>query len=222
MGYTYSVMEALDAINVLDLHHAYLIEDSADEFLKIQKKLKEAHPEAEVYVREFESLSIDDSRELTHIAGMRSLGTQLLICRAQSCTREAQNALLKLFEEPPSRTHFFICVPNVENMLPTLRSRMWMVSAFATQRIDTAGKQFLKATPRDRIAFIEPIVKEKDVAAASALLKDIETQLYITKQHITHPNSLQHIIDVRRVLHDKGASLKILLESVALTTPRIA
>ena len=46
-----------------------------------------------------------------------------LIPRAQDMNENAQNALLKLIEEPPSYAVFFLLTDNAEKLLPTVRSR---------------------------------------------------------------------------------------------------
>lgn len=46
-----------------------------------------------------------------------------LIPRAQDMTDSAQNALLKLIEEPPAYAVFFLLTDNAEKLLPTVRSR---------------------------------------------------------------------------------------------------
>ena len=46
-----------------------------------------------------------------------------LIPRAQDMSDSAQNALLKLLEEPPSYAVFFLLTDNADKLLPTVRSR---------------------------------------------------------------------------------------------------
>ena len=46
-----------------------------------------------------------------------------LIPRAQDMTENAQNALLKIIEEPPSYAVFLLLTDNAEKLLPTVRSR---------------------------------------------------------------------------------------------------
>lgn len=215
-------MDFSKVINISDLHHAYILEDGKDSFEALQKFLKDSYKNAEIHIRDFDSLGIDDSRTLAHLASMRSLGIQLFILNANSCTREAQNALLKLFEEPPERTHFFLSLSGSCDILPTLRSRVRIVSAHTKDRGDTLGKKFISATFKERIIILEPIVKEKDVHAAEMLLSDIEREMHERKEYIVHGSALQHILEVRRVIKDKGASLKVLMESVALTTPQLS
>lgn len=214
-------MKLQEQIDIANLHHAYIVEDVDDAFESLKTLVTDAHKNSEVYIREFNSLGIDDSRELIHLAQMRSLGTQIFVYRAHTCTREAQNALLKLFEEPPLNTHFFLCVSGVRDVLPTLLSRMWVVDSTSDQNATNLGEEFINAGAGTRIQLLENIIKDKDVPQAGKLLSEVEKGLYKKNAHISHTQALQHIVDVRRVLSDKGASLKVLMESVALTTPRL-
>jgi DNA polymerase-3 subunit delta' len=59
------------------------------------------------------------SLAITAPSGMRVVA----IDDAQALTVEAQNALLKLIEEPPSRTVFILVTNQLESLLPTVRSR---------------------------------------------------------------------------------------------------
>lgn len=216
-------MDVRKEIDTTNLHHAYMLEDSVDVFDSLRSLLCETHADAEMHVREFESLGVDDSRELVRLAGMRSVGTQLFLYRVHSCTREAQNALLKLFEEPPARTHFFLCVARPHDILPTLRSRVWtLVSGSSDEGKEDRIDEFMHASPAQRIALLEPIVKNKDILAAQRLLMGVETQLHTHGMRGPNTAALKHIIDVRRVLNDKGVSLKVLLESIALTLPPLS
>ena len=56
---------------------------------------------------------------------MPEIGKKIFIIETGFFTREAQNSLLKVFEEEPTEgTHFFVFTPSAETLLPTLRSRM--------------------------------------------------------------------------------------------------
>jgi len=203
-------MKELSVIDIENLHHAYLIEDAPEVFSSLQNHLKVK--DSEIHIREFDHLGIEDSRDLMRIAQLKSFGKQIFIYRARSFGGEAQNALLKLFEEPPVNTHFFICVSGVCDILPTLRSRAWVIESFSKNEGEY-GKEFLALSLKDRISLIEGIVKEKDLGLADKLLREVEISLYNEGKK----KSLKHIINVRKVIHTKGASLKVLLESVALT-----
>jgi len=53
--------------------------------------------------------------------------TKYLILGSKSFGIEAQNSLLKLFEEPPRNIEFIIISPTKSNLLPTVRSRLPIV-----------------------------------------------------------------------------------------------
>lgn len=59
-------------------------------------------------------------------------------------TPQAQNAMLKVLEEPPSYAVFILCVTNAELILPTVRSRCQMVRF--RPKSDAQMRQFIKNT----------------------------------------------------------------------------
>lgn len=57
---------------------------------------------------------------------------------AQTLNQSAQNAILKLLEEPPGRACFILCTDNAHALLETVRSRCteWRVAAEAEQQFE--------------------------------------------------------------------------------------
>lgn len=51
-----------------------------------------------------------------------------IIKDADTMNEQAQNAALKILEEPPKGVHFILCVSNPERLLVTVRSRCVLVS----------------------------------------------------------------------------------------------
>jgi len=51
----------------------------------------------------------------------------VIIDRAELCTTDASNALLKILEEPPPQTVFILTVEQLQRMLPTILSRAQLV-----------------------------------------------------------------------------------------------
>jgi len=52
-----------------------------------------------------------------------SLARIVIVNEAQALNLQAANSLLKVVEEPPPATHFIFVVPEISQLLPTLRSR---------------------------------------------------------------------------------------------------
>ena len=79
------------------------------------------------------SIGIDAVRSLEHTMSLKSLGKPGQIARvviiqdAHLLTGEAQNALLKMLEEPPKGTMLILTASQAEALLPTVRSRLQTV-----------------------------------------------------------------------------------------------
>lgn len=74
------------------------------------------------------TISIDAVRQLQRFLQLRTTGKNVMrraviIAHADALTTEAQNALLKLLEEPPADTIVVLTAANVHTLLPTIRSR---------------------------------------------------------------------------------------------------
>lgn len=81
-----------------------------------------------LYVAEEETLGIDTVRQIQHFVSLRTTGTGtirriVVIEHAERMSVEAQNALLKSIEEPPTDTVFLLCTASAHSLLPTIVSR---------------------------------------------------------------------------------------------------
>jgi len=79
-------------------------------------------------VYECEEFKVDDSKAVMREAYIAEESTKHLIIVASSYRIEAQNALLKLLEEPPRNIVFILVVKSKTALLPTIRSRMQIES----------------------------------------------------------------------------------------------
>jgi len=88
--------------------------------------------------------SIDDVREVRKNANMKALGGKNVRCwlfdevhmlgqGGASAKNQAQSALLKLLEEPPDHTYFFLCTSEPQGLLEGIRSRC---SVFEVELLD--------------------------------------------------------------------------------------
>ncbi len=76
----------------------------------------------------------------------------LLFPRAQDMRAEAQNALLKVLEEPPEHGIFFLLSDSPERLLPTVRSRCTLLSLSplaAEELREALRREFPQAEPAD-------------------------------------------------------------------------
>lgn len=70
-------------------------------------------------------IKIESSREILDFLSFRSLTARrvVIIDQAEKLNPQAANSLLKILEEPPPGTFFFLIAPTTYHVLPTLRSR---------------------------------------------------------------------------------------------------
>lgn len=131
---------------------------------------------------------------------------------------EAQNALLKLFEEPPRGVQFHVVIPQEGLLIPTLRSRVQIVSDELTSLGDqTNFNDFLKSSYADRLALIVDITKQKDVSHIEEIISGAEK--YLAENIRTQGTLATSIMLVREYVMTPGASKKMLLEELALSLP---
>lgn len=76
-----------------------------------------------------QSISIDEVREMEHflslrVPGKNAINRVIIISDSQKLTSEAQNALLKTLEEPPSGTLLILTARHQTELLDTIRSRV--------------------------------------------------------------------------------------------------
>lgn len=88
------------------------------------------HPDVHFYGADDKTVSIGDVRDLIHETTMTPVdgdGMVFILQDAQKMQAPAQNALLKVFEEPPAGVTFFLLTENQKALLPTIRSRGQLV-----------------------------------------------------------------------------------------------
>lgn len=195
-------------------HHAYLYEGSLSSFRALKEEL---HP----YVaQKFDRFSIDDARELIAMAALKLVGEATFLIAFSSTTTEAQQALLKLLEEPQPGASFVFVVPH-GILLPTVRSRM-MEYVFESQKQNTSeAKKFLQANGKGRSDMIAALLKDDEGVKERArdLVDALEAELSKGMQDPAVRRGLEDVAKVRDYLRDRSPSLKMLLEHLALSLP---
>lgn len=68
-------------------------------------------------------IKVDEVRTIIDLAYKQSEPTVYLLADCDKMSPAAQNALLKITEEPPRRAYFIMTLDDIENTLPTLKSR---------------------------------------------------------------------------------------------------
>lgn len=209
------------------LHHAYLIQGEAEAirsklFTFFNRTLEfptQGNPDFEHQT--FDVLSIDDARALQEKQTTRPIAhpIRLFVLETRGMTVEAQNALLKMFEEPALEVHFFLIMPSADVLLPTLRSRLQIISDDErSEKGKSRAKTFLGLSVPERLTYVAPIIEEKDKAAACELLDGVLIEI-TRKKNTIHPSLVHELLTLRAYLNDRAPSLKLILEQCAILVP---
>jgi hypothetical protein len=164
----------------------------------------------------FAKFGIEDARNLISQAYVRpsNADTLCLVVRADFITLEAQNALLKILEEPPESSCFIFVLPMDLSLLPTLSSRFNLVKNSGS---DTDGKTsefsvFLESVYKDRLSAIDIAIKNKDLAWQRSIKTGLITYLKADGKKL---NAYKELEFVARTLLTRGAANKMLLEHMS-------
>ncbi|MDP2665046.1 MAG: hypothetical protein Q8P23_00115 [bacterium] len=235
-------------------HHAFVIEAEAEKGIEVaqawvEKELKmkiESNPD--IVVMRYGLLSVEDARRVSELAAGAPFAGEhkVVIIAASRAYHEAQNALLKLFEEPPKGTYLFLIMPSLGGLLPTLRSRVQVLksqisnlkSQTSTKHEINPAEEFLKASKEKRSAMIKKLTSGKDEEErrelreeAIAIVNGIEEIAYkrrgdTLQQGVTSPfprgvtSLLNDIAILRTHLYDRSAPVRMILEHLSLVIPK--
>ena len=96
----------------------------------------------------------------------------IILENAQNLTLEAQNAMLKLLEEPPSYVYIFLSATTMQNFLPTILSRCQVIQlseedkkSLTSEEIQQLSQQIdimLSGTTSEKLSLAEALSSEKD------------------------------------------------------------
>jgi DNA polymerase-3 subunit gamma/tau len=139
---------------------------------------------------------VDDARQLiesSSFAPTQGRYRIFLIDECQMLTTAAQNALLKLIEEPPPRVIFILCTTEIHKVLPTIISRCQTFN-FKAHSLDTIVDRLAEIARIEAIDINEEALKLIARNAGGGLRDALQllSQLSLLGEQIT----TTHVIDV--------------------------
>src|SRR5690606_8360535 len=116
---------------------------------------------------------------------------RIFIISANNFLPDAQNTLLKIFEEPIPNTHFFLIVPELDSLFKTFVSRFYIIKTERGSEDESREAQrFIKMSQRDRIEFLKNFLVDEE-----------ETET--TTKSLSRSKALRFLNAVEVSLHDK-------------------
>jgi DNA polymerase III delta prime subunit len=225
------------SLNKENLHHAYCIIGEAENTLsELQKFLEKdlnfaVQGNPDFWYGEYDTMDIEDGRAIKelHYNQPTKNDKKVFVLQANFITEKAQNAMLKLFEEPIGGTHFFIIMPSTNCLIATLKSRLIIIehkNNESTQKIK--AKEFLKSSIGERMEMIkglsEDIKDEKEskievVNFFNGLEKELSKNIDLKDRALV--KALENIEKMRLYAGEQSPSLKMLMEYLALILPTL-
>lgn len=204
-------------------HHSYVIY-SVDETESLVSQFASTHDFSDISTICTESFGIDDSRDLIKAAYRQPKALsakKLLIVKANNITLEAQQALLKILEEPPITTVFLFLLPNKNSIIPTLKSRFlefYKEQAHVETVENDSFEEFCALDYKSRLALIVEKLDNDDNLWLKEMKYGLAKMLSSSIKSLK-PNQRKSLAMVVSALNSRGASNKMLLEEVAFIMP---
>ncbi|MFZ3020094.1 MAG: hypothetical protein WA051_01055 [Minisyncoccia bacterium] len=175
-------------------------------------------------------LNVDDTRSLIEFASMSPFGDstiKVIILNTERITREAQNTLLKLTEEPNQSLRIFVIIPKDVELLPTLLSRLedisYAVPSASSGQVKTDASNFLAMGLKERFKLAEKIAKDEDDTTLDVFLRDLEKKVYKQKykDEFEKKKAFSAIVFAKESSGFQSRPKKMILEALAISLPTI-
>lgn len=205
----------MDANN---LHHAYFLlgeEKEAEDLIGSLFLNLGITPvgNPDVHIYRDKTFGIDEARILKQRAEAKAFGNKkFFVIYSPLITGEAQNALLKVFEEPNRDTHFII-VSSKNLLLPTLLSRLQTIRLNSAKKTDSLVKEFLHGDVKNRMQIIKDET-QSDSFSLPSFLDQILSELSKNPHNLSETKK---VYEVSKFANDPAANSRMILEHLALT-----
>ncbi len=198
------------------MHHAQLLEGTYEWALTMLPEMYRVESADSFHYRGAR-MGVDEARMIIEESHFTPLvnDERVFVIAYLEFTHEAQNALLKLLEEPPKTSRFYVVTSQSGKLLPTLRSRLVSVGTEEIALHTEVLENFLRLSYAERLSAIGERIKKKDDVWVVSLMEAFEVWAH---EH-TDVAFMQALLDLKSFFGTPGASKKMILEHLALMLP---
>jgi len=167
-----------------------------------------------------ETFGIDDARELKLLASRKTVSAsdlsqqsrKIFLITSTRLTLEAQNALLKTFEEPFPGTYFFLATREEGLIVPTLRSRMQTIRISDNPILASKdAEEFLALSIKDRLLFAKKFANtEKNLTIF------LDSLLSLLRRRGKEEDLIKRVYNVRRLVREPTLAPRLIIEHLSL------
>ena len=162
-----------------------------------------------------ETFGIGEARELRILATRKAIvHKKIFFISSAHLTLEAQNALLKIFEDPSLDTYFFLVAREEALIIPTLRSRMQISRLspnYQGSTLTQEAEKFLLLSIKERLLFAKKFTDE-DMNLSSFL----DSILLLLKKQGKTRTLIENVYNLRRFTDDPATLPRLVIEHLSL------
>lgn len=161
----------------------------------------------------YDEMGVAEAQELRDFLGRTRAGERIIFFTSR-ITPEGQNALLKIFEEPPVGLALTFVYPLPETLLPTLRSRFVIESHQLVPLGVRDAELFAGSSAAKRMEIVKELIDREDRNAVNEFMNSLEA--YLHNDLLGNAVALGVLLQARRRLASPDAPTRAILEYVAL------
>lgn len=175
-----------------------------------------------------QNLGVDVAREFSDFLYKQPVASArrtLVISSADEFTTQAQNAILKIVEEPPSHGLIILTIRDVNSLLPALRSRLQKIFVASDgkgeqseleQRANELVSSFMKMSGSERSKLVKALVDEdKEAQKQEQIVEQFVRALIIelAKKPQQYAHALKELLKRQTAMGDFTTSKRLQIEA---------
>lgn len=178
---------------------AILCESLCDDCLNCKKLLSGNHPDV-MYFPTKNQLLVEDSNKISSESFVRPIFADkkvFIIRDFDKSTAEAQNKLLKIFEEPMPNVYYLLSTTNIEKVLPTIRSRCFKITLpvlskeeIANEIVASCDRELVLELGKGNLGKTLELSRKKDLEEVFGVVKSIFCEMKNSKQVVVFANKI--------------------------------
>ena len=178
---------------------AVLCRGLCDGCLNCKKLLTLNHPDV-MYFPTKNQLLVEDSNKISSESFVKPIFADkkiFIIKDFDKSTDEAQNKLLKIFEEPKENVYYFLSTTNLEKVLPTIRSRCFKIQLNPLSKEDieneiiaSCDRELVLELGKGNLGKTIELSRQKDLEELFSLAKAIFKDMKNSKQVVVYASKV--------------------------------
>lgn len=173
----------------------------------------------DIQYNNFNQLLVDDAREIAQQVSRKRNEKVSYIISANLVNIQAQNALLKFFEEVGDMYTFYLILPDLNNILPTVTSRAEIFEGDYINSILPTYAEVSNMSIVERVKLIDVILNDlkNEEINKQDILDFLNLLIKDMKKDTSKSNVVKRINDLSQYVNLNGSSVKSILEYCVLS-----